>query len=217
MNLSISHTSAEDFSKYETDYRAFLRQIKAVNAPAYANMGDEGPHGFLYLVENNKRWTADRGQIALLYDNDKRSIVGISAVEHSTLHDDLGSGGNRLWVLPKYRQNNVVSKYLLNHNMQWCADNNKVGMLLTFNDYNKKIYDSIKKFSSGQGAALGNIWSDWWNDCAVLPRMIRLHNTPQWAVIKPVGTDEEVADLVATIDERFGVRDTPFIKSQNGR
>lgn len=213
MNLSISHTSSDDFSEFETDYKAFLRQIKAVNAPAYANMGEEGPHGFLFLVNNKKRWTMDRGQIALLYDNDKNSIVGISAVEHSTLHDDLGSGGNRLWVLPKYRQNNAVSKYLLDSNLQWCAENNKVGMLLTFNDYNKKIYDSIKKFSSGQGAALGNIWSDWWNDCVVLPRMIRIHNTPQWAVIKPIASRQDMAELVTAINEKFGVRETPFVKT----
>jgi hypothetical protein len=215
MELCIVTTYADEFDKYETAYYAFLRQVEleTKRTTAIANMGDETSGGFLHIVRTHQRWNKENGQIALLMDNTIGSIVGISAVETSTLNTNYGSGGNRCWLLPRYRQNNAVSNYLLASNLQWCTDNQKQGMILTFNDYNKWIYDAISKLSSGKGAALGTVWSDWWNDCIPLPRKVRLHNTPQWAVIKPIVKSTVVQADALTLDQRFGVRDKPFIIS----
>ena len=210
MNLSIFHTNANEFEQYESLYNGFLSTIRETDSPALENMGDRTSSGFLFLVKNKKRWTRDHGQITFLYDKDVESIVGVSAVEDCPLHDQLGSGGNRCWVLPPYRNDNSVSKHLLSSNLEWCKSRGKLGMLLTFNDYNKSIYDVIVQRSRGQGRALGTIWSNWWNDCIPLENKLRLHNTPQWAVIKPMVAYDQLEPIAKDLIDKFGVRTQPF-------
>ena len=212
MSLYVKTTNADDFKAYRDDYVVFLKKIAHLKSPAFVNMGPQLPMGFLYLVDNLKRWGEDEGQIGLLYDDISGSIVGISAVEDCQLTEELSSGGNRCWILPKYRQNNEITKYLLKSNLDWSRNQGKAGMLLTFNEYNKWIYDTIVKLSSNSGATLGTVWSEWWDDCIVLPRMVRIHNTPQWAVIKPLDEDR-CTSLVEDLDKKFGVRDKPFIST----
>jgi len=205
MQLRIVNTYSEEFSKYESDYRQFLQQIESTtNArPADANMGENQNGGFLHIVKGNKRWTKETGQISLLYDNS--SIVGISAAEHSSLSATIGSGGNRCWILPQYRQPHTASKYLLTSNLQWCRDNNKAGMLVTFNEYNSTLFDAISKYSITKRTALSDILSPWWIDCIPLPRKIYLFNTPQWAVLKPLLPLNEVSYLIDEIDKIHGI------------
>lgn len=205
MSLSIIHTYAEGFDQYAPLYNSFLKQIEDSDSPAIVNMGHDSPSGLAYLVKNNIRWTKSSGEIALLHNNDTETIVGVSAVEHSTLSDKLGSGGNRCWLLPEYRTHNEVTKYLLSANLKWCISNSKCGMLLTFNEYNKWIYNTIAKLSTGRSGALGNVWSNWWDDCVVLPRRIVLFNTPQWAVVKPISNKEEMDLTIVEIDKEFGI------------
>lgn len=210
MSLKVEITSANDFGKYKDAYLVFLKKIAQMNSPAFDNMGSTSPAGFLYLVDNLKRWTTDAGQISLLFDDVEESLVGICAVENCYISNELSSGGNRCWLLPSYRQNNEMSKYLLKSDLEWSMTQNKAGMLLTFNDYNTWIYDTIVKLSTNTGATLGTVWSDWWSDCIALPRKIRLHNTPQWAVIKPINKGR-CKEIASELDKKYGVRNTPFI------
>lgn len=210
MSLYVKTTNADEFKEHRADYVIFLKKIAQLKSPAFVNMGPQMPMGFLHLVDNFKRWRKADGQIGLLYDDTSGSMVGISAVEHCQLSVELSSGGNRCWILPKYRQNNEITKHLLKSNLDWSRTEGKAGMLLTFNQYNKWIYDTIVKLSTNSGATLGTVWSDWWDDCIALPRMVRLHNTPQWAVIKPLDKIKCEA-LVEDIDKKYGVRDKPFI------
>jgi hypothetical protein len=205
MSLSVIHTYAEEFKQYESLYNSFLKQIEDSGSPALVNMGHASPSGLAYIAKNNVRWTKKSGELAFLHNDDTGMIVGVSGVEHSTLSDKLGSGGNRCWVLPDYRTHNEVTQYLLSANLEWCVANDKAGMLLTFNEYNKWIYDTIVKLSTGKGAAFGKVWSNWWDDCIVLPRKIMLFDTPQWAVVKPIKTKEEVEFIIADIDNEFGI------------
>lgn len=212
MSLYVKTTSADEFKDYRDDYIVFLKKIAHLKSPAFVNMGPQMPMGFLHLVDNLKRWRTDTGQIGLLYDDASGSVVGVSAVEGCQISTELSSGGNRCWILPKYRQNNEITKYLLKSNLDWTRNQEKAGMLLTFNEYNKWIYDTIVKLSTNSGTTLGTVWSEWWDDCIVLPRMIRLHNTPQWAVIKPLDKNR-CTELVKELDKKYGVRDKPFIST----
>jgi hypothetical protein len=211
--LRVELTTANSFNPYRADYQVFLKKVEANESPAAINMGKEDNVGFLFAVDNLKRWTNDNGEIALLYDVLTENLVGVSAVEPLYINPLLGSGGNRCWLLPDYRSNNEITTYLLNANLNWCKQNDKVGMVLTFNDHNKWIYDTIKKLSTNSGATLGTVWSKWWNDCITLPHRIRYFNTRQWAVIKPID-HAECLKLTEDINNRYGVRDTPYVQME---
>jgi len=205
MNLHVELAYSDNINLFLKDYQVFFNRIASNNSQALPNMGHDAPAGLMYIAQKNLRWQQGQGHIAFLYDSDQ--IVGVSCVEHSTLHVELGSGGNRCWLLKEYRLNHIVSKYLLSSNLNWCEQNGKKGMLLSFNNYNKWIYDSIAKISSGQGRPLGRVWSNWWNNCLVFPRMIRLFNTLQWAVIKPVTNNDngDLNKIILEVDSKYGI------------
>lgn len=203
MTLEVIHTCAENFSSIESLYKEFLVEIANDPLPALVNMGYDFPAGLGYLVNNKSRWTEKTGQIDLLLDSGK--IVGVSAVEISSLSGVFGSGGNRCWLLPEYRVHNEITKYLLASNLQWCKDRNLVGMILTFNDYNKWIYTTITRRVRKQAGALGPVWSDWWNDCVPFEQQLNVFNTPQWAVVKPIAGYDAVLDGMNNINKEFRI------------
>lgn len=203
--MDVIHICADDFSTVEPLYKEFLTEISKEQLPALVNMGYEPPAGLGYLATNKIRWTKGLGQIDFLLDSNK--IVGVSAVELSSTSTAFGSGGNRCWLLPKYRSNNEITKYLLASNLQWSVEQSFTGMILTFNSYNKWIYDTVKKRIKGKSSALGTVWSTWWNDCIPFDRQINVHYTPQWAIVKPIKSIEEVLDGMKHIDAEFGIEE----------
>lgn len=211
MSLHVEITNAETFYQHLPAYNGFLRRIatEAQHPKVLVNMGNESPGGLLYLIQSEReqyrRWTLGQGEIALLYEDLTGSIVGISAVEHSPLSDNISSGGNRCWLQKDYRSNNEVSQYLLASNFAWTVKQNKIGMMLTFNDYNKAIYDFIVRRANGGGSALGRVWSDWWNDCVPVRKKIMLHGVAQWAVVKPNSSKSLVDEEVTELEEVYGV------------
>ncbi len=202
--MDVIHICSEDFTAIEPLYKDFLTEISKETLPALANMGYDEPAGLGHIAKNKIRWTSGLGQIDFLVDEGK--IVGVSAVEISSTSSVFSSGGNRCWLLPKYRGNNEITKYLLASNLQWAKEQNHVGMILTFNNYNKWIYDTVKKRIAGRSSALGTVWSNWWNDCIPFDRQLNIHYTPQWAIVKPIGSTVEVLDGMKNIDAEFGIK-----------
>jgi hypothetical protein len=203
MTLEVIHTCADDFGSVVSLYQDFLTEIAKDPLPAMVNMGYDLPAGLGHLVTNRSRWTRDTGRIDLLLDSGR--IVGVSAVETSSLSSAFGNGGNRCWLLPKYRVHNEITKYLLASNLQWCTEQQHAGMILTFNDYNKWIYTTIKKRTTGQAGALGPVWSNWWNDCIPFEHQLNVFSTPQWAVVKPIASTDVVLDGMNNIDREFRI------------
>lgn len=201
--MDVIHICAEEFGSIEPLYKDFLAEISNDNSPALINMGYNEPSGLAYIAKNNIRWTSSTGRIDLLLADNR--IVGVSAVETSSVSNAFSSGGNRCWLLPKYRSNNEITKYLLASNVQWSTQHGHVGMILTFNNYNKWIYNTIKKRIAGKSSSLGSIWSNWWNDCIPFERQINIHYTPQWAVVKPIAAKDIVARGMENIDKEFGL------------
>lgn len=166
----------------------FVNQITELSNeknPAISNMGLDNESGLLYNIKNKIRWTKALGQISFLKDDDG-TIVGVSCVE-STKYPLIAIGGIRTWVLKEYRLKNVVSQVLLDSNLKWAETNGMAGMMLTFNNYNKWIYDGIRRKVRGKSPGVGSIWSDWWNDCIAIDRPLRVRYVSQWCVVKPTG------------------------------
>jgi hypothetical protein len=164
--------------------------------PAVKNMGFDDNSGFLWNIKEKTRWSDNVGEIAILRYG--RSVVGVSCVEDSNLNEYLTIGGIRFWIDKRHRTKQQASNYLLRANLDWSRDRGARGMLLSFNDSNKIIYDTIEKKSAGLAAGFGKIWSNWWNDCLVLPNRIEIRNVMQWCVIKPLNIDgcKEILDLI---------------------
>ncbi len=152
--------------------------------PAVANMLSSEPHGFLSLIDSRSRWTTDSGEITIvLHDG---AVVGVSCVEHSQIHPRLAIGGIRAWLDDKHRAEQLMGKCLLEANLQWSSMQEKWAMMLTFNDYNKWIYDGVARIHRGKAVGIGGVWSDWWKDCIPIKNQLTVRYTQQWCVIKPI-------------------------------
>lgn len=151
--------------------------------PAMHNMIGSQPGGFMNIA-TIQRWSADNGEVAILYHND--NVIGMCCVENSEIHPQISIGGIRCWLDAKYRDKQLMSKYLLAKNLQWSIDKKKSAMMLTFNEYNKWLYDAVVRVSIGKSVSLGNIWSHWWKDCIPIPNKLIIRYTPQWCVLKPI-------------------------------
>ncbi len=211
-NLEIQSTNAENFLKHKSAYNTFLQRMTKDETKSHviSNMDDSEPSGLLYLIEKerneHRRWTKDNGQIDLLYDLVSGSIVGISAVEDSSLDTSYASGGNRLWMDKDYRANHNITKYLLATNLEWAKENNKKGMILTFNEYNKLIWEVISQaYAKGEKpSSFSGVWSDWWTDCIPIENPITVHSTKQWAVIKPAKAElKEIKQDIGRIENEY--------------
>lgn len=156
------------------------------------NMGLDSSAGLLFNIERKWRWKQEQGEIALLVTGTDDTIIGVSCVEHSPI-EPLSIGGIRSWVTKPYRSKNVITNMLLQSNVDWSIANGKMGMMMTFNDYNRWIYEGIRKKVSGRGAGLAGIWSSWWDDCLPIDHQLVVRGVKQWCVIKPTGLTGESA------------------------
>lgn len=165
--------------------------------PAAENMLDSGDAGLLTNIRTQRRWTREHGEICLLrYDG---TIVGISCVEHGEIHPRVSVGGIRCWLDASHRSYQLMSKFLLRKNLDWSRERNKLAMLLTFNHYNKWIYDAIARRPMGSSTRLSNVWSEWWNDVIALPAPISIRYTQQWCLLKPTMAGANIHALAGEV------------------
>lgn len=185
--ITTTHSNTIDAKCYSALCK-FVDNQKSLHQshPAISNMSNDNDAGLLYNIDNKLRWTTDLGEISLLWHENK--IIGISCVEH--YNPMLSIGGIRFWIDSDYRSKNVASKFLLNSNLHWSSVSNKIGMILSFNEYNKIIWDSIKRKQEGKAAGLSTIWSNWWNNCIIVPNPVIIRHTSQWCVIKPINENK---------------------------
>lgn len=152
--------------------------------PAIINMSETNNAGLLYNIKNKKRWNAANGEIAIVrYQND---VIAVSAVEKSSLHNHLCIGGIRCWIDSKHRTKNIASKYLLDSNLNYAKNHNMWAMMLTFNEYNKDLYLAICRKIDKKTVGFANTWSNWWNDCIIVPKVLEIRYTLQWCILKPI-------------------------------
>lgn len=157
--------------------------------PAAANMGRDNSAGLLYNIDRSLRWRVDQGAIFLIYDNGEP--VAISCVEFPENSDQFAIGGIRTWIKRSHRATQIAG-YFLDLHTRWARNENCAFMLITFNDYNQAGYLGVKRGPKFRKAAG---WSSWWDDCVALEQPINIRNTDQWAVIKPVCSNNMSANV----------------------
>lgn len=184
--------SSDNVSKSEWNVLAkFINEQmeKHPDHPAISNMGFAPPAGFLHNIQVKSRWTSQIGEIAVLKKNGH--LIGVSCVEISDVHTGLSVGGIRFWLDDQHRSTQLASRYLLDSNLRWSKEKGLSGMMLTFNHYNKWIYNGISRAAIGKPVGIGSIWSHWWDDCIPIPVPLLIRYTEQWCVIKPLTTGLE--------------------------
>jgi len=159
----------------------FVHSQEGDPSPAYENMLDLAPAGFLYNIRTQQRWRSDQGKIYAATDQ-QNNILAVSCVEYPENSVEWALGGIRTWIVKSHRGTHLPSA-MLSEQVQWCAERGCRFMLLTFNEYNRRAHTALR-LTPTQRRASG--WSTWWDDCVAVPTPLVIRNTEQWCVIKPV-------------------------------
>jgi hypothetical protein len=120
--------------------------------PAHVNMWhpdwENNSETLLFNIFVSKRLCGATGETFLLWRDDL--LIAVSSVYVSSFDSNVAIGGVRSWVVGKYRGDLMIGRYLLPLQYQWAKKRNLKTFMLTFNDYNKKLINIIKRSGFGR-------------------------------------------------------------------
>lgn len=140
----------EDISREE--FFDFLQKSKNNKDLASKNMWDDNwelkTETLPFLIYKKKRLIEPKGQFYILKIDNK--IVAVSGVYISDFDIRIAIGSVRAWALEEYRGKFLIGKYLLPEQLKWAKEKNCAMFFLTFNDYNKKLINIVKRTGFGR-------------------------------------------------------------------
>lgn len=112
--------------------------------PDWANKSET----LLFNIFVSKRLCGPTGETYLLWRNDR--LIAVSSVYISSFDTNVAIGGVRSWVVEQYRGDLMIGRHLLPLQYQWAKKHQLKIFALTFNDYNKKLINIIKRSGFGR-------------------------------------------------------------------
>tara|TARA_B100001971_G_C17936355_1_gene405372 strand:+ start:74 stop:658 length:585 start_codon:yes stop_codon:yes gene_type:complete len=173
--------------------KKILEEITELSNTAYldpknkakANYETEGwetkPHTLLHIILKKDRFKEGNGMLSLLYDNNK--LIGFAGAYKHT--DNILICLVRAFIIKQYRGKNVLAN-ILSHQLTYAKQNNYKCGWLTFNDYNKYLYDMIVRFNKGQVVTLGSKTDNIYKQAIIYKDPIEIQNTMQYVIELPL-------------------------------
>jgi hypothetical protein len=135
---------------------------------------------FPYLIYVSDRFKNDNGDMFVLLD-DANNIVALSGVNISEFDDSVALGGVRTWLNKNMRGKFVIGGNLLPIQLKWAKEHGMKTIVLTFNDYNKRLIPYFKR--SGFGIEKKrNINSMFYNGQFHVEFPVTINYTKQWVI-----------------------------------
>ena len=170
--------------------KKILEEITELSNTAYldpknkakANYETEGwetkPHTLLHIILKKDRFKEGNGMLSLLYDNNKL-ISFAGAYKHT---DNILICLVRAYTRKKYKSKTLLGTYILPEEIKFAKEIGCEKAWLTFNDYNKTIYDGLKRVSKGKGVILGTKTPNIYKQATFYEEPLIIQNTMQYVV-----------------------------------
>ncbi len=151
--------------------------------PAHVNMyhkyWQDHPETLPYLIYNSDRFKDSNGDFFVLKLN--RKIVAISGVQKSSFDDNVAMAGIRSWIVPNLRAKMYIGHYLLPEHLAWAKSNGLKTVLLSFNNYNKRLMNYFKRTGMGVPKKR-NETRLFHNGVFEVPFSVNIQHTEQWVL-----------------------------------
>ena len=115
---------------------------------------------------------------SLLYDNNK--LIGFAGAYKHT--NDILICLIRAYTRKKYRSKTLLGTYILPEEIKFAKEIGCEKAWLTFNDYNKDIYNMLKRVSKGKGVILGTKTPNIFKQATFYEEPMIIQNTMQYVV-----------------------------------
>ena len=149
--------------------------------PAHVNMyhhhWEDHPESLPYLIYISERFKDNNGEFFTLRIDGE--IKAISGVQKSRFDPNVAMAGIRSFIMPEFRAKMFIGHYLLPEHLSWAKQNNFKTILLSFNNYNKRLMNYFKR--TGMGVPKKRNSSRlFYNGVNEVPFSVDIQHTEQW-------------------------------------
>jgi hypothetical protein len=138
------------------------------------------PHTLLHIILKKDRFKEGNGVFSLLYDNNI-PVAYAGAYKHED-DPNILICLVRAFILQQYRAKNLLGNYILPSQMKYAKKNNYEYCWLTYNEYNKYIFNSAKRASQGKATILGTKVTDLYKQAKYYEEPLIIQKTKQYVI-----------------------------------
>ena len=109
------------------------------------------PHCLLYRLYVKRDFSNGNGMLCLVSDGDY--IVSISGV--SKYNDDIAMLARRQYTLNRYKGKGLYHDYVMDAQIEWAKISECKACMITINEYNKVLYQMLRRIPQGKATYLG--------------------------------------------------------------
>ncbi len=181
----VAYSQVPNEDEYFNKVLSWCDQVsKEQDQPAAKNMEidnwQEREETLAWILHNKRRFWK-RGEYFLLEDSNNHQIIASSGIYRSDFCREIAIGSVRTFVNPEYRGKFLLGDYLWPAQLEWAKFNNFKAILISFNDYNRRLINIMKR--NGLGVKKNrNENKLFHNGIHELPFQINIKNTPQWII-----------------------------------
>ena len=151
--------------------------------PAHVNMyhhhWEDHPESLPYLIYISERFKDNNGEFFTLRIDGE--IKAISGVQKSKFDPNVAMAGIRSWIVPNLRAKMYIGHYLLPEHLAWAKSNDLKTVLLSFNNYNKRLMNYFKRTGMGVPKKR-NETRLFHNGVFEVPFSVNIQHTEQWVL-----------------------------------
>lgn len=176
---------------HKLDFLEFCKNASLdTSMPAHENMWNanwqQDPGTLPYLLEIEKRFSENTGEFVVLKYGDE--IVACSGSYRSDFDDLIAVVGVRSWVNKDHRSKFLLGKYLYPRHVKWAKENGFKQIIITFNEYNKKLTNVFLR--NGLGVVKNRkSTSLFFNGVNEVPFPVKIKNTRQFILYEKLDPD----------------------------
>lgn len=128
--------------------QAFSEKDEPSHNVMYNENWENDPSTLPYLIYKSDRFDNDNGDMFLLMEDDQ--IKGCSGVNILNEFDNnVAIAGVRTWLNKELRGKFIIGRYLLPEHLKWAKEKNLKTIIITLNEYNKRLIPYFKREGLG--------------------------------------------------------------------
>jgi hypothetical protein len=150
------------------------------------------PNTLPYILFNTDRFNHDSGEFNFLVSKDR--LVACAGVYVSDFNKKISIAGTRTWVMPEFRNLNLVRDYLLPSHKNWSIKYCCKQVAICFNNYNKNLAKIFYRNRLGENnSRLFHRTPEhlFYSNINELPFSVTIQHTEQWVLYEKLDPNWE--------------------------
>jgi len=150
------------------------------------------PNTLPYMLFNTSRFNSSSGEFNFLISEDE--LIACAGVYVSEFDKHISIAGTRTWVVPKFRNLNLVRDHLLPSHKSWSVNHGCKQVAICFNNYNKNLAKIFYRNRLGENNSRLFYRTPehlFYSNINELPFSVTIQHTEQWVLYEKLDPNWE--------------------------